>query len=68
MGLTFQHAQNEKPNDCAVFCRFSRQANGQWLLAETSGLDRFVELTSIDCRLSLAEIYDKVEFGRAPGE
>lgn len=48
--------------------QFSRQPNGQWLFTETSGLESFVELTSVGCRLSLAEIYDKVEFGPEPQE
>jgi Uma2 family endonuclease len=43
--------------------QFARQPNGQWLFTVTSGLESFVELTSVGCRLSLAEIYDKVEFG-----
>ena len=47
--------------------RFSRQPKDQWLFAATSGLESFVELTSVGCRLPLAEIYDKVEFGQVPG-
>ena len=43
--------------------QFSRQPNGQWLFTATSGLESSVELTSVGCRLLLAEIYDKVEFG-----
>ena len=31
-----------------------------WQLSESVGLDACVELASIDCRLSLAEVYDKV--------
>ena len=34
----------------------------QWLFSTASGLEAFVDLTSVGCRLSLAEIYDKVEF------
>jgi Uma2 family endonuclease len=43
--------------------QFSRQPNGQWLFTSTSGLEASIDLTSVGCRLSLAEIYDKVEFG-----
>ena len=34
----------------------------QWLFSTASGLEAFVDRTSVGCRLSLAEIYDKVEF------
>ena len=47
--------------------RFARQSNEQWLFTSTSGLDSLVELPAIGCRLSLAEIYDKVQFGPEPG-
>jgi Uma2 family endonuclease len=43
--------------------RFSRQSDGQWLFTATSGLGNSIELKSVDCRLLLAELYDKVEFG-----
>ena len=48
--------------------RFTRQSNDQWLFTATSGIESFVELSSAGCRLSLAEIYDKVQFGPEPGE
>ena len=38
-----------------------RQADGEhWLLEELSDLNAVLELPSIGCRLSLAEIYDRV--------
>ena len=46
--------------------RFARQSNDQWLFTATSGLESVVELSSVGCRLSLAEIYDKVQFGPEP--
>jgi len=46
--------------------QFRRQSEGQWLFSATSGLESFIDLASIGCRLSLAEIYDKVEFGPEP--
>lgn len=46
--------------------QFRRQSDGQWLFTATSGLESFIELPSVGCRLSLAEIYDKVEFGPEP--
>ncbi|MBW3596218.1 MAG: Uma2 family endonuclease [Planctomycetes bacterium] len=38
-----------------------RQDNGQWLLSEFHGADDVVELTSIGYKLSLTDVYDKVE-------
>ncbi len=40
---------------------YVRQANNQWLLSETSHLIDVIELPSINCRLVLTDIYDKVE-------
>ena len=39
---------------------YTRQANQQWLLSEATGLSATIELPAIDCRLSLAEVCDKV--------
>lgn len=41
---------------------FSRQPGGAWSLNEVNGLDASLGLASIDCRLPLAEVYDRVEF------
>jgi Uma2 family endonuclease len=40
---------------------FTRQPDGQWLLTSKSSLDDEMVLDSIDCRLKLADIYEKVE-------
>lgn len=45
---------------------YVRQDSGQWLLSEHDGPEAEVPLDSVDCRLSLREVYDKVEFGEAP--
>lgn len=42
---------------------YVRQADGQWLFSDVSGLDGVVRLPSIECSLALAEVYDKVELG-----
>lgn len=42
--------------------RFARTTDNAWLLTETSGLDTELEIAAIECRIPLAEIYDKVEF------
>jgi Uma2 family endonuclease len=43
--------------------RFTRQTYGQWLLTIKSSLEDSLELQSIGCRLALADLYEKVEFG-----
>jgi len=41
---------------------FSRGEDGRWTLTDFSALTDSVPLASVHCTLSLAEIYDKVEF------
>jgi Uma2 family endonuclease len=43
-----------------------RQSNGQWLLADASGLDAILEFTSIPARVPLAELYRNVDFPEKP--
>lgn len=43
--------------------RFVRQADDSWLLTVFKGLDAVVELTTLNCALPLAEIYEDVTFG-----
>lgn len=45
---------------------FRRQPSGDWLLSEATGLDAACRLESLDCRIALAEIYDKVTFEETP--
>jgi Uma2 family endonuclease len=40
---------------------YVRQADNQWLLSEASSLEDRIKLPSINCLLTLNEIYDKVE-------
>lgn len=46
---------------------YVRQPDGQWLLSESSSLEDTVQLLSIDCRLSLAEVYDKADIASQEG-
>jgi Uma2 family endonuclease len=46
--------------------RFTRQADGGWLLTDSAGLDAVMPIESIQCRLPLADVYDRVEFDQAP--
>ena len=48
--------------------QYTREPNGHWLLAETSGLGASIHLASIDCALPLAEIYDKTKWPIAEKE
>jgi len=41
---------------------YSRSADGRWTLTDFSALTDSVPLASVDCTLSLAEVFDKVEF------
>ena len=40
---------------------FTRQAGGQWLLSSAAGLEEELNLESIECRLRVGDIYEKVE-------
>ena len=42
--------------------RFVRQLDSSWRLTEAKGLAESLELTTISCRLALADIYDNVAF------
>jgi len=41
---------------------FTRQADGRWILVSAEKPNDAIELTSIGCRLVLADIYERVEF------
>jgi Uma2 family endonuclease len=41
---------------------FVRQADGQWLYSAVVGMEASLHISSIDCRLHLSEIYDRVAF------
>jgi hypothetical protein len=47
--------------ECHVYV-YTRQPDNRWLLSEATQLDQAVQLTSIDCQLSLTEVYRKVAF------
>ncbi len=44
--------------------RYTKQDDGSWLLHDFIGEDAEIVLTSIDCSLSIEDIYDKVDFDR----
>jgi Uma2 family endonuclease len=45
--------------------RYSRQAEGLWLLTAASRLEETIEMESAGCTISLAEVYERVEFAGA---
>jgi Uma2 family endonuclease len=51
--------------DSTLLERYTRRGEGDWLLSDARLVDDRVTLASIDCVLSLAEVYDKVD--RAEG-
>lgn len=44
---------------------FSRQPDGSWRYSTAGGLSESIYLASVDCRLPLAEIYDRIAFPAA---
>jgi len=42
---------------------YTRQADGRWILTSSDRLEDSIDLQSIGCRLALADLYEKVEFG-----
>jgi Uma2 family endonuclease len=47
---------------------YTRQPGAGWLLTEAGGLEGAVALPAIDCRLALAEVYDRVTFPKPEPE
>ena len=47
--------------------RYVRQDDG-WLLTEASGLDGALALATVEARMSLAEIYDRLDFDGDPAD
>lgn len=45
--------------------QYVKQPDGKWLYADAYHLEDVVELTSIDCKLALKEVYAKVEWEAA---
>ena len=41
---------------------FFKQADGKWLYQSYGAIEDFLKIETIDCELSLQEIYDRVEF------
>lgn len=42
--------------------KYVRHGDGFWLLSEAVGVDSEIEFSAIECKIPLAEIYDKIDF------
>ena len=42
--------------------KYVKTGDGFWLLSEAVGMDAEIEFASIECRIALAEVYDKIDF------
>ncbi len=47
---------------------YRRQPDDSWLLQEAAGLDASVVLPAIGCTLKLADVYERIVFGKEGGE
>jgi Uma2 family endonuclease len=47
---------------------YVRQPNDRWMLSEANSLDDTIHLSSIDCHLKMAEVYDKVDLSEPENE
>lgn len=48
--------------DVKRVARYTKQENGSWVLRDFIGDDVEILLSSIDCKLAMEDIYDKVDF------
>jgi Uma2 family endonuclease len=69
-GKKFQHCRTVESlqeyvliaQDSRRIEHYVRQADGQWLFADTDQSDASLDLPSIGCTLLIADVYEKVEF------
>jgi len=69
-GKKFQHYRSIESlqeyvlvsQDEARIEKYVKRGDGFWLLSEAVGLDSEIEFASIECRISLAEFFDKIDF------
>ncbi len=52
--------------DIAQLEHYVREPDGSWRFLESRGLDSVAVIDSIQCQLSLAEVYDKVDLAEPP--
>jgi Uma2 family endonuclease len=69
-GKKFQHYRSIESlqeyvlvaQDEARIEKYVRHGDRFWLLSESVGLDSEIEFSSIECRIALREVYDKIDF------
>jgi len=69
-GKKFQHYRSIESlreyvlvsQDEARIEKYIKQGDGFWVLSEAVGLEAEIEFASIECRIALAEVYDKIDF------
>jgi Uma2 family endonuclease len=74
LGRKFEHYQSiESLGEYLVMATdrihaslFTRQADGTWLLKSASRMEDSLDLQSVGCRLTLADLYEKVELAEPP--
>jgi Uncharacterized protein conserved in cyanobacteria len=49
----------------ALIEKYVKQGDGFWVLSDAVGVDSSIIFESIDCAISLAEVYDKIDFEEA---
>lgn len=42
--------------------KYVRHGDGFWLFSEAIGLESEIEFSSIECMISISEVYDKIDF------
>ena len=52
--------------DIARLEHYARQPDGSWRFLDSTGLDAVAVVDSIQCQLSLADVYDKVDLAEPP--
>jgi hypothetical protein len=45
--------------------QYVKQAGGRWLLSEETSLEGAIDLSSVECRLALKEVYERVDLSQS---
>ena len=75
-GKKFQHYRSIESlqeyvlvaQDEARIEKYVKHGDGFWLLSEAVGLDSEIEFSSIECKLALREVYDKINLSEVDAE
>ena len=75
-GKKFQHYRSIESlqeyvlvaQDEARIEKYVKHGDGFWLLSDAVGLDSEIEFSSIECKLALREVYDKINFSEVDAE